>query len=188
METEVKFQISVMFPIVQDVFGGNGDFYFAFTNRSFWQVFTDELSAPFRETNYEPEFWFQFDTNRKVLGLTSRSVAVGYNHQSNGRNTPLSRSWNRLFANLLFERGNLALALKPWIIIGNLDDNADIKDYQGNLEIFAAYKWKRHTFGLLSRNHLQSGFSRGTFQLDWSMPLYNRMRLYTQYFNATARA
>ncbi len=182
-ETEVKFQISIMFPLVQNVFGNNGDLYFAFTNRSFWQVFNDSLSAPFRETNYEPEFWFQFDNDGKILGLTSKLITFGYNHQSNGRNTPISRSWNRIFASFLFERGNLALAFKPWIVFGDIDDNADIEDYMGNSEILAAYKWKRHTFSLLSRNQLQSGFSRGAFQLDWSMPLYHRLRFYAQYFN-----
>jgi len=180
---EVKFQISFMFPIVQEIFGDNGDLYFAFTNRSFWQLFNPDLSAPFRETNYEPEFWFRFDTKGKVLGLNSRLITFGYNHQSNGRNRPLSRSWNRLFANFVFDRGNFALTIKPWIVIGDIDDNADIEDYLGNYELRFAYKWNRHTFTLLSRNQLQSGFERGAFQFDWSMPLYRRLRFYTQYFN-----
>jgi len=183
LAAEVKFQISFMFPIVQNIFRDNGDLYFAFTNRSFWQLFNDDLSAPFRETNYEPEFWFQFDTRGKVLGLTSRLITFGYNHQSNGRNNPLSRSWNRLFANFLFERGKFALAIKPWIVIGDLTGNEDITDFLGNYEIRAAYKWKRQTFTLLSRNQLQSGFERGAFQFDWSMPIYKRLRFYTQYFN-----
>jgi len=180
---EVKFQISFMFPIVQDIFGDNGDLYFAFTNRSFWQLFNDDLSAPFRETNYEPEFWFQFDTRGKVLGLTSRLITFGYNHQSNGRNNPLSRSWNRLFANFVFERGKFALAIKPWVVIGDLQGNEDITDFLGNYELHFFYKWNRHTFSLMTRNQLQSGFERGAFQFDWSMPLYRRLRFYTQYFN-----
>ncbi len=183
LAAEVKFQISFMFPIVQDIFGNNGDLYFAFTNRSFWQLFNDDLSAPFRETNYEPEFWFQFDTRGKVLGLTSRLITFGYNHQSNGRNDPLSRSWNRLFATFLFERGNFALAIKPWVVIGDLKGNEDVTDFLGNYEIRAAYKWNRQTFTLLSRNQLQSGFERGAFQFDWSFPIYRRLRFYTQYFN-----
>ena len=180
---EVKFQISFMFPIVQDIFGDNGDLYFAFTNRSFWQLFNDDLSAPFRETNYEPEFWFQFDTRGKVLGLTSRLITFGYNHQSNGRNNPLSRSWNRLFANFVFERGKFALAIKPWSVIGDLQGNEDITDFLGNYELHFFYKWNRHTFSLMTRNQLQSGFESGAFQFDWSMPLYRRLRFYTQYFN-----
>lgn len=180
---EVKFQISFMFPIVQNIYRGNGDFYFAFTSRSFWQLFNDEFSAPFRETNYEPELWFRFDTDWKILGLTNRLATFGYNHQSNGRNRPLSRSWNRLFASFVLERGNFALGFKPWIIIGDLDDNPDIDDYLGNYELRFFYKLNRHTFSLMTRNQLQSGFERGAYQLDWSMPIYKRLRFYTQYFN-----
>ena len=110
---EVKFQISFMFPIVRDIFGSNGDLYFAYTNRSFWQVFNEDLSAPFRETNHEPEFWIRFDSNRKILGFTNKMNTFGYNHQSNGRNRPISRSWNRLFANFVFERNNFAFTIKP---------------------------------------------------------------------------
>jgi phospholipase A1 len=179
---EVKFQISFMFPIVKDIFGNNGDLYFAYTNRSFWQLFDEELSAPFRETNHEPEFWLQFDSDFKILGLTNRLNSFGYIHQSNGRSDPLSRSWNRLFANFIFERGNLALSIKPWIIIMDLTGNEDIQDYMGNFEIRAAYKWHKQTFSLMSRNNLQSWFSRGAVQLDWSFPIYHRLRGYTQYF------
>ena len=180
---EVKFQISFMFPVVQNIFRDNGDLYFAFTSRSFWQLFNEEFSAPFRESNYEPEFWFRFDTDWKILGLTNRLLTFGYNHQSNGRNKPLSRSWNRLFASFVLERGNFAMGIKPWVIIGDLDDNPDIDDYLGNYELRFFYKLKRHTFSLMTRNQLQSGFEKGAYQFDWSFPLYRRLRLYTQYFN-----
>jgi len=180
---EVKFQISFMFPIVQNIYRNNGNLYFAFTSRSFWQLFNEEFSAPFRETNYEPEIFFHFDTKWKVLGLTNRLFSFGYNHQSNGRNRPLSRSWNRLFANFILERGNFALGFKPWVIIGDLDDNPDIDEYLGNYELRFFYKLNRHTFSLMTRNQLQSGFETGAYQFDWSFPIYKRLRLYTQYFN-----
>ena len=180
---EVKFQISFMFPIVRDIFGDNGSLYVAYTNRSFWQLFDDDLSAPFRETNHEPEAWLQFDSNRKILGFTNKLSVFGFIHQSNGRNEPISRSWNRLFANFIFEGKRFAFSIKPWIIIGNLDGNEDIQDYMGNFELRGVYKWNRHTISLMLRNNLQSGFSKGTFQVDWSFPIYQRVRGYVQYFN-----
>jgi phospholipase A1 len=180
---EVKFQISFMFPIVHNIFRNNGSLYVAYTNRSFWQLFDDDLSAPFRETNHEPEVWLQFDSNRKILGFTNKLNAFGFIHQSNGRNEPISRSWNRLFANFIFEGKNFAFSIKPWIIVGDLTGNEDIQDYMGNLEFRGVYKWNRHTIGLMLRNNLQSGFSMGAFQIDWSFPIYHRVRGYTQYFN-----
>jgi phospholipase A1 len=47
----------------------------------------------------------------------------GFVHQSNGRNEPISRSWNRIFANFVFEKGNLVFSLKPWYRIS--EDEAD---------------------------------------------------------------
>ena len=180
---EVKFQISFMFPVVHNIFKDNGSLYIAYTNRSFWQLFDDDLSSPFRETNHEPEIWLQFANNKKVLGLTNKLMTFGFNHQSNGRNDPISRSWNRLFASFIFEKGNFAFGIKPWIIVGDLVGNEDIQDYMGNIEVRGIYKVNRHTIGLMLRNNLQSGFSKGTFQVDWSFPIYHRVRGYAQYFN-----
>jgi len=180
---EVKFQISFMFPVVHNIFKDNGSLYVAYTNRSFWQLFDDDLSSPFRETNHEPEIWLQFDTDYKVLGLTNRLMTFGFNHQSNGRNDPISRSWNRLFASFIFEKGNFAFGIKPWIIVGDLIGNEDIQDYMGNFEFRGVSKFNRHTVSLMLRNNLQSGFSKGAFQVDWSFPIYRRVRGYTQYFN-----
>lgn len=180
---EVKFQISFMFPVVHNIFGDDGSLYVAYTNRSFWQVFDSELSSPFRETNHEPEVWLQFSRKKKILGLTSRLTAFGFNHQSNGRNEPISRSWNRLFARFIFETGNFVFSVKPWIIVGSRDGNPDIRDFMGNIEVRGAYKSDRHTISLMLRNNLQSGFSKGTFEVDWSFPIYRRVRGYAQYFN-----
>lgn len=180
---EVKFQISFMFPVAHNIFGDDGSVYVAYTNRSFWQVFDSELSSPFRETNHEPEIWLQLSRTRKVLGLTNRLTAFGFNHQSNGRNEPISRSWNRLFARFIFEKGRFVFSVKPWIIVGSRDGNPDIRDFMGNIEVRGAYKSNRHTISLMLRNNLQSGFSRGTFEVDWSFPIYRRVRGYAQYFN-----
>jgi len=180
---EVKFQISFMFPVVHNIFGDDGSLYVAYTNRSFWQVFDSELSSPFRETNHEPEVWLQFSRKKKILGLTSRLTAFGFNHQSNGRNEPISRSWNRLFARFIFEKGHFVFSVKPWIIVGSRDGNPDIRDFMGNIEVRGAYKFDRHTISLMLRNNLQSGFSKGTFEVDWSFPIYRRVRGYAQYFN-----
>ena len=182
-DAEIKFQISFMVPMVRNIIGDNGDLYIAYTNRSFWQAFNQEESLPFRETNHEPEFWFQFDNKWKIFGFTNRLNSFGFVHQSNGRNEPISRSWNRLFANFIFERNNLALSIKPWIIIGDKIGNEDIQDYMGNVELRGAYKWRQHTFSLMLRNNIQSGFSKGTFQTDWSFPIHRRLRGYVQYFN-----
>jgi phospholipase A1 len=58
---------------------------FSYTQVAYWQLFNGDISAPFRETNYEPEFYASFLTNYDVLGMTERVVNLGKTHQPNGR-------------------------------------------------------------------------------------------------------
>jgi phospholipase A1 len=54
----------------------------------------------------------------------------------------LSRSWNRVYANLVFERGHFYFALKSWLRIqenNEDDDNPDIEDYLGYFEFQGVY-------------------------------------------------
>ena len=184
-DTEAQFQVSIKTPLAIGLFD-TFDIYAAYTNRSFWQVYTDDLSAPYRETNHEPEIWAQFNPNWEFHGFTNTANMVGFVHQSNGQGGNLSRSWNRIYANFVVEKDNLALAFKPWYRIpDDDDDNPDIKDYMGNYELRGAYKWGKNVFSVMSRNNLQSGFSKGAVELSWSFPLwsYPYMKGYIQYFN-----
>jgi phospholipase A1 len=185
--TEAQFQISIKTPLAIGLFD-TFDLYAGYTNRSFWQVYNSNISRPFRETNHEPEIWAQFNPNWELWGFTNTTNSIGLVHQSNGRGGDLSRSWNRIYGKVVVENGNLALALKPWFRIpedDDDDDNPDITDYLGHYELRAAYKWGDHVFSGMSRNNLESGFSKGAVELSWSFPLgdYPYMKGYIQYFN-----
>ena len=185
-KAEAQFQISLKVPLGVDVFNAF-DIYAAYTNRSFWQFYNHDISSPFRETNHEPEVWAQFTPSWEVFGFTNLANAIGVAHQSNGQGGVLSRSWNRIFANFVFARGNFAIDFKPWVRISEKaddDDNPDITDYLGHYEIRAGYKWNGQVFSLMSRNNLESGFDRGAVELGWSFPLwkYPYLKGYIQYF------
>lgn len=186
-DTEAQFQVSIKVPLMVNLFD-KVDVYGAYTNRSFWQYYNDDLSSPFRETNHEPEVWAQFRPNWELFGFTNSVNSLGIVHQSNGQGGVLSRSWNRVYASFVFERGNFALQIKPWYRLpedDEDDDNPDITDYLGNYEIRAAYKWKENVFSIMSRNNLQSGFESGAVELSWSFPLwdYPYLKGYVQYFS-----
>ena len=181
---EVDFQISLKFLLASHLLNNQADLYFAYTNRSFWQVFDNRNSAPFRETNHEPEAWLQIRTHRKLFGFTNQLVQLGIVHQSNGRGGALSRSWNRLYANLVFEKEHFYFGIKPWYRIPEKksdDDNPDIEDFLGYMEFQGVYKRNKNNFGLFFRDNLRKD-NRGTLQLDWSFPLFSRWRGYVQYF------
>jgi phospholipase A1 len=186
--TEVKFQISFRFMLWEELFKKDIDFYFAYTQLALWQLYNKDISSPFRDTNYEPELFLWFDKDWKIFGFKNTVNLLGFVHQSNGRSEPLSRSWNRVYASFVFERGNLAFGLIPWIRIqedADVDNNPDIDDYLGNFELRSAYKWDKQTFSLMWRNNLDFSSNRGAVELGWSFPLpsTNRIKGYLQYFN-----
>ncbi|MGE5189239.1 MAG: phospholipase A, partial [Gemmatimonadota bacterium] len=154
---EVKFQISFKTKLWQDVLGGDIDLWAAYTQLSFWQFYNFADSAPFRETDYEPELLFNLRTDYRLPGLRGRYVNAGFNHQSNGRAEPLSRSWNRIVANAGFERDGLVVVLTAWYRIpeaASEDDNPGIERYLGYGQIGVDSVWRGHRFGLVLRNNL----------------------------------
>lgn len=156
----------------------------AYTQQSQWQLYNDELSRPFRETNYMPEIMLSHRMDLSFAGLDWRLFNIGYNHQSNGRSDPISRSWDRIIAEFGLERGNFALLVRPWYRIPedeNEDDNADITDYMGNGDITAIYKWRGNSFSLMGRGNLDT--KKGAAQLTWtSAPFLGPLRGYVQAF------
>jgi phospholipase A1 len=189
---EIKFQLSLKVSLLESLLAENDQLYFGFTLLSFWQAYNAELSAPFRETNYEPEVFYVTPLPWKIFNSDAALLAFGFSHQSNGRAAPLSRSWNRLYADLIWEHGNFVFSFKPWWRIpedaktdplsASGDDNPDIGEYMGNFEFTTAYRRDNHEFSLMFRNNLSSE-NRGALQIEWTFPMHKRLRGYVEYFN-----
>lgn len=185
--TEAKFQLSLKTKAVENIFGDNGDVWLGYTQSSRWQVYNEDESRPFRETNYEPEASLIFRTNYEILGLNARLLGLTFNHQSNGRSDPLSRSWNRIILNAGFEKDNFALMIRPWYRLdedAKDDNNPDIKDYIGRGDITAFYRWNDHDFSLMFRHSFKGGDdSHGAAQFDWAFPIKGKLRGHFQLFD-----
>lgn len=180
---EVKFQLSMKALVARGVLGG--ELWGAYTQKSWWQLYSTE-SAPFRETNYEPELFLHWHAKGELGGLTLRGLSFGFNHQSNGRGGELSRSWNRLIASTVLERGNLVLVPRIWWRLpesAETDDNPDIDDYLGAGDLGLAYRDGTQLYTLLLQNNLQRHDNRTSIQLDWSFPVGDRVRGYVQYYD-----
>ena len=184
---ETELQLSFKVKGMEGVFGhDNVDLWFGYTITSFWQAYNTGISAPFRETNYEPEAMLVFRTNYALGDFRGRFINLGMVHQSNGRPETLSRSWNRVYAQFGFERDNLTLLIRPWVRIpesDGSDDNPDIEDYMGHGDLLAVYRKGRNAYSLLLRNNFKSSDNRGALKLNWSFPLVGRLKGYVQYFN-----
>lgn len=181
---EIKFQVSLMFPLVHGLAGDNSVLTVSYTQLSLWQALNSEISSPFRETNYEPQIFMGWLVDQDLFGWKLRFIEAGFNHQSNGRSEPRSRSWNRIYADFKATRGGWLVSLKPWWRIPESDDdddNPDIENYLGHYRVKVGYKMDESTFSGEFRynwNH-----DKGSALLGWSHPiLKNRIRFYTQVF------
>ena len=181
---ELKFQFSAKVTLAEQVFGDHGDVFFGYTQRSWWQAYNTEASSPFRETNYEPEIFVDFDNTWSAFGWVNTLNRVSFNHQSNGRSDPLSRSWNRVYLESTFQSGDWAFTVAPhWRVPESQgdDDNPDIERFMGYGDIRLAKR--------LNNNHEISGLLRGNpsagnygTQIDYSWPAFNTLRAHVQYY------
>ena len=182
-EDELKFQVSFKMPIATELFGGDTDFVFAYTATAWWQAFNDDVSKPFRETNYEPELVFRSYLNTEVLGFNVVNWDIGYNHQSNGRSQLLSRSWDRILAAATIELSDdMVLGLRAWYRIPESDkddDNPRMYRYYGYGDMRLVWAPDRNTYSLMFR----PGTEESGLELSWSYPISEYLRVYAQYWN-----
>ncbi len=186
-EVEAKFQLSFKSKVIEGAMRDRVDVWVAYTQQSNWQLYSP--SAPFRESNYEPEIMTVVRTDWSLLGMRMRFVNLGFVHQSNGRGGAASRSWNRLYAQFAIERGGFAMLIRPWyrlsenISAGVPDNNPDIIDYMGHgdLQLFYRPADSGHSFAVLVRQNFRT--DRGAVQFDWRFPLYRNLKGYLQLFN-----
>lgn len=163
----------------------------AYTQLSIWDLQAD--SVPFSDTNYRPSlFWYR----EAVLGPADGErldIEFGYEHESNGRGGPDSRSINALYVRPTYhlpldERWEFRTTPKVYAYIGDLSDNPDIKDYRG------WFDWRlqlvdEQGFGFSTNLRKGGESSFGSIQVDVTYPI-NRLFgenldlfLHLQYFN-----
>lgn len=184
-DTELKFQISFKTRAVRDFLGGA--VWIGYTQSSRWQLYSANISRPFRETNYEPEVMFIVPTKYRFLGLDGVFTGIGINHQSNGRSNPLSRSWNRVILQLGLETASWSIVLRPWLRLQEdaiEDNNPDIEDYVGRTELLTAFSKGKHDVSIMVRHSLRGGNnSRGAINVNYAFNILDNLQLQAQIFH-----
>ena len=189
---EAKLRISLRAKVAEGLLLPDADLWFAYTQRSLWQVWNRPESSPFRNTDYEPEAIYVLPVPQALGELPGgwrwRMVQLGLAHQSNGQGEPLSRSWNRAYFGTAAERDGMGLQLRlNHRLKGDSDDddNPNLTRYIGNAELTANWLPGAHTVQVGWRTHL-TDFKRGSLQLDWTYPVRRDnpqgLRWYVQLF------
>ena len=198
--TENRIQLSVRTKIAQGLLTqGNptlkDSVWFGYTQQSYWQLFTPEISRPFRATDHEPEVMYVYPTTAQLpFGWKWRYSGIGLVHQSNGQSKPLSRSWNRAYVMTGIELDNrFSVNARLWRRIpesAGSDDNPNISDYVGRGELSAFWNYdKNNMLGATLRSSLSSS-GRGSVRVEWMQALgtglfgsKSNLRLHTALFN-----
>jgi len=191
-EIESKYQVSFKVPLTEpNLFVPGDGVYFGMTIQAWWQVYSDEISKPFRETNYQPELFYMFPLPFK-FDEGNWLMSIHFEHQSNGQTQFLSRSWNRILASITYEKDNYMLNFKPWHRLKENDktdplqpmgdDNPDILDYMGHYEFSGAYAFSDDTkVSFMLRKNWQTG--NGAIEVNVTYPLWGRLIGMAQYFS-----
>jgi len=197
--TENRIQLSVRTKVAQGLLtsadsGRKDSLWVGYTQQSYWQLFSPDISRPFRATDHEPEVMYVYPTDvRLPLGWRLRYSGIGLAHQSNGQSLPLSRSWNRYYLMAGMELGQKwTVQARVWQRINEgsrKDDNPDITDYIGRGELQTTWNVNpENTLALILRHSLKS-HTRGSARLEWLQTLgqgfgggKSNLRLHTQLF------
>lgn len=180
---EAKFQLSFKTKVAQSILFGKADLWVGYTQIAHWQIYNSNISRAFRELNYEPELMLNFPLDFSIGGIDLKMAGVTFNHQSNGRDLPRSRSWNRVIFNFALESKNLQIYLSPWIRLNDEEDeNPLITSYIGNGRITAIYKLKKHTLYANVTNSFTFNDNRGSLELNYLYPVNKDLNVHLQCF------
>ncbi len=178
---ESKFQFSLKKALFTDVTPLNLTLFFGYTQTSWWQTLA--ASAPFRESNYQPELFLNVPFER-VKSLDG--IQLGFLHESNGKDGEFSRSWNRVYLRANFITQSFIISPKIWWRVPEKeDDNPRISHYKGRGELDFYYRFKRQILGGKWTSNLRVGRqAKNSIQLEWVFPLFSSgFYGYVQYFN-----
>ncbi|MDD2266150.1 phospholipase A [Sulfuricurvum sp.] len=169
---ETEFQISFKKTLSYDLLGWNETLSFGYTQEVWWQLYTN--SAPFRETNYKPEFWITIPSTHELDSLSGlKDISIGFLHKSNGLGKPLSRDMNQVYSDLDFQYNDLLIQLRGCYTHAS-SDNKDITSYLGYGHLKFKYLYGQHQFELTLRDNLYfNSNNRGSIEGEYSYPINN---------------
>lgn len=183
-----KFQVSIIQRLTKTVLPFNSLLMLTYTQKSFWDVYAK--SAPFNDNNYNPGLALVKPIIHKDMfrGVTSLALE----HESNGRDSLESRSWNYLIlTGVYFFDPRFSIKLKLWAGISgsgdpNLegDGNPDLFKYRGYGSINLNYRSLNDKFGVsaIINPRTKIGNFNSTLEFNFKLNPNANQYLFVQWF------
>lgn len=131
--SDIKYQISFKQKVTKATLPLNSYLFLTYSQKAFWNVYS--LSSPFEEINFNPGVGLAkpvFNKEGKIFGLAE----LKFEHESNGRDSLSSRSWNRITGVFNTPLGRRTiLSVKAWVPIAYTENHPDLLDFVGLGEV-----------------------------------------------------
>jgi len=197
---EAELQVSLKLNVGNNLFGLHESYNLSYTHTAFWQIYS--ASSPFRETNYNPEFFVTFPVeDRSFVHL--HALTFGIAHISNGQGnieevsipatiktnkelkpylTNRSRSINYTYIDADMQYDNLLLNARLWIPYfgSDLSDNPDIMDYTGYTKFGLKYFVGKNLYTVDTQFNFFT--QKGALTATYSYPIYDGVFFYGKFF------
>jgi phospholipase A1 len=182
-QIETEFQISIKYDIGSNLFGLHELYSFAYTQKSFWQLYVN--SAYFRETNYNPEAFVKIP----IYELNAlKVIRLGYCHESNGRGGEDERSWNYVYSSFYFRVSQMFIDLRLWKRIdtkhnGKFKYNNDLSDYIGYGHLQFIIPYEKSLIRAKFMYNPKTNFGNTEINYSYPIPIRDNLFFYIKYFN-----
>lgn len=175
--SDVKFQLSLRHRLYRGLLPWKTYLFLTYTQKSFWDVY--RKSAPFAETDYNPTLGIgrNYIRNRRIewIGM------LQFEHESNGRDSIQSRSWNRIsLTGIYLPTCKWTIQAKAWIAMMLSKYNEHLTRYAGIGQLALTYN---DCSQRLSCSVLMTKRGGWNLNANWQIEVaYKIFRLDNQYF------
>ena len=180
--SDAKFQISVMQRLTNSVLPFRTYLFLTYTQLAFWDIFKE--SFPFRDINFNPAVGLgkPLVYGNRYLG----DISVLLEHESNGKDSINSRSWNRIsFTGFFNINTDWSFFGKVWIPFVDGENNPNLVRFKG-IGTFALNYSKNEKYNLgIVVNPRPGGFGNMNVTINAAYRLFKNENqyLFFQYYD-----